>query len=159
VAAEVHHVGLTVGDLDRSVAFYSENFGLREIARNHLEGELISAQTDLAGTEIDVALLAGSNTIVELLCYANPEGRPYTLRACDPGVAHVCIVVDDLDATYEAMKQRGVEFHAPVTKLMDDDTKMVYVRDPDGVMVELLEPTEEIGLRALLARPGGTVSL
>jgi len=152
MAAEIHHVGLTVGDLDRSVAFYCENFGLREIARNHLDGERILAQTELAGTEIDVSLLAGSNTIVELLCYRNPVGQPYTLRTCDPGAAHVCIVVDDLQATCVAMEGRGVRLHARPTKLLDDDTKMVYVRDPDGVMVELLEPTAEVSVRTLLAR-------
>jgi catechol 2,3-dioxygenase-like lactoylglutathione lyase family enzyme len=159
VSAEVHHVGLTVGDLERSVAFYCEHFGLREIARNHLEGDRICEQTELPGTEIDVSLLAGSNTIVELLCYRSPAGRPYTLRACDPGAAHVCIVVDDLDATYAAMTARGVSFHARPTKLGDDDTKMVYVRDPDGVVVELVEPTEAISMRALLARTGGDLTL
>jgi catechol 2,3-dioxygenase-like lactoylglutathione lyase family enzyme len=156
---EIHHVGLTVGQLDRSVTFYCTHFGLREVARNHLEGDLISQQTELPGTEIDVAILAGANTIVELLCYSRPEGEDYRLRTCDPGAAHVCLVVEDLDATIEAMRQRGVHFHAGPVKLMDDDTKMVYVRDPDGVMVELLEPTQALALSTLLARDGGAGAL
>jgi catechol 2,3-dioxygenase-like lactoylglutathione lyase family enzyme len=159
MAPEVHHVGLTVGDLDRSVDFYSTNFGLRQIAFNTLSGELISEQTGLPDTVIDVAILAGSNTIVELLCYRNPVGDPYTLRCCDPGAAHACIVVDDLNATYEAMRDRGVPLHARPCKLMDDDTLMVYVKDPDGVIVELLEPTEDLSLTTLLAMRGGAVRL
>jgi catechol 2,3-dioxygenase-like lactoylglutathione lyase family enzyme len=159
MAPEVHHVGITVSELERSVEFYCANFGLREIARNHLDGSLISEQTELPDTEIDVSLLAGSNTVVELLCYRNPEGKPYTLRACDAGAAHVCLVVEDLDAVHAAMRQRGVNFHARPTKLMDDDTKMVYVRDPDGIIVELIEPTAELSLHSLLRRDGGTTSL
>jgi catechol 2,3-dioxygenase-like lactoylglutathione lyase family enzyme len=158
-APEVHHVGLTVGDLDRSVAFYCTHFGLREVARNHLDGELISQQTGLADTEIDVAILAGANTIVELLCYRRPVGAEHSLRTCDAGAAHVCIVVENLDSTVAAMRGRGVSFHATPVKLMDDDTKMVYVRDPDGVMVELLQPTADLSLGTLLARKSGTGGL
>jgi lactoylglutathione lyase/glyoxylase I family protein len=159
LAPDVHHVGLTVGNLDRSVEFYCANFGLREIARNHLDGPLISAQTELPGSEIDVSLLAGNNTIVELLCYRNPAGHPYTLRPCDPGAGHVCIVVDDLEATYASMQERGIVFHAGPTRLMSDETKMLYVHDPDGVMVELLEPSDELSVRTLLSRSGGTAAL
>ncbi len=149
MSAQVHHVGLAVGELQRSVDFYCTNFGLREIVRSQIDGEQISAQTGLPGTEIEVALLAGTNTIVELLCYRRPVGVPYTLRTCDPGAAHVCIVVDDLDATYDAMRERGVVFHAAPTKLVGE-TKMVYVRDPDGVIVELIEPEGGLTLEALL---------
>lgn len=116
-----------------------------------MDGEAISAQTGLADTEIDVALLAGSNTIVELLCYRRPVGRQHTLRTCDAGAAHVCIVVENLDAKYEEMRERGVTFHAQPTKLVGE-TKMVYVRDPDGVIVELIEPEGELTIEALLAR-------
>lgn len=159
MAPQIHHVGIAVGELERSVAFYREHFGLREIARNHLDGERISEQTDLPGTEIDVALLAGENLIVELLCYRSPEGLPHALRTCDAGAAHVCIVVDDLDATCAAMSAAGVAFHSRPTMLLEDDTKMIYVRDPDGIMVELLEPTTAVSLGALLERPEGAGDL
>lgn len=149
---QVHHVGLTVGNLDRSVDWYCTNLGLREIARTQLDGVLISNQTQLPGTEIDVALLAGSNTILELLCYRNPQGLPYSLRACDVGAAHVCVVVDDLDSLFAAMRDRGVAFHSKPTKLVGD-TKMIYVRDPDGVIVELIEPASDLTVAALLGLP------
>ena len=77
-------------------------------------------------------------------------GEPSTLRTCDIGAAHVCVVVDDLDATYRAMTDRGVVVHAAPTKLVGE-TKMVYVRDPDGVVVEFIEPRDDLKLCALLA--------
>jgi catechol 2,3-dioxygenase-like lactoylglutathione lyase family enzyme len=150
VRSPIHHVGLTVGDLERSVSFYTTYFGLREIAHNELRGRMISAQTDLEGVVIDVALLAGSNALLELLCYRSPQGTPAAPRACDPGTAHVCLVVEDLDATYAAMREGGVAVHARPASL-GAGTKMVYVRDPDGIFVEVIEPTDDLSLGALLA--------
>lgn len=149
----IHHAGFAVRDLDRSVEWYTGNFGFHEVARNHLSGDLISAQTDLPDTEIDVSLMAGSNTILELLCYRNPVGGDHTLRTCDVGAAHVCIVVDDLDETCARMKARGVVFHAEPCTLIGDE-RMVYVRDPDGIMVELLQTTPDITADALIALAG-----
>lgn len=152
---EIHHTGLTVGELERSVLFYTTYFGLREIARNELRGGMISAQTELENAVIDVALLAGRNVLLELLCYRSPVGRPQTPRACDPGTAHVCMVVQDLDATYEAMRQDGVRLHARPARL-GAGTKMVYIRDPDGILVEVIQPTEDLSLGALLSLGTGS---
>jgi catechol 2,3-dioxygenase-like lactoylglutathione lyase family enzyme len=150
---QIHHLGLTVGDLERSVGFYTKYFRLREVARNELRGRMISAQTDLEGSIIDVALLAGRNVLLELLCYRAPEGRVRPLRACDPGSAHVCMVVEDLEATYAAMREAGVSLHARPSRL-GAGTKMVYVRDPDGIMVEIIQPTEDLSLDRLLSLSG-----
>jgi len=148
--SQIHHAGLTVGQLERSVEFYTKYFGLRLLSRNELRGRMISAQTDLEGAVIDTALLAGENALLELLCYRAPVGRPAKLRACDPGAAHVCMVVQDLDATYEAMRADGVPLHAHPAQL-GAGTKMMYVRDPDGIMVEVIQPTEDIALARLLS--------
>jgi catechol 2,3-dioxygenase-like lactoylglutathione lyase family enzyme len=147
---QIHHFGLTVGELDRSVAFYTRYFGLREVARNELRGRMISAQTDLEGSIIDAALLAGRNVLLELLCYRSPERRSRPQRPCDPGSAHVCMVVEDLDVTYAAMRDGGVALHARPAQL-GAGTKMVYVRDPDGIMVEVIQPAEDLSLERVLS--------
>lgn len=149
MTVEVHHIGLTVSDLERSVDWYCENLGLRDIGRAHLDGAAISEQTDLADTDVDIALLAGANIVIELLRYANPLGDAYVLRACDVGSAHPCLVVEDLDAVCAAMRERGVVFHAHPARLVGQ-TRMVYVRDPDGIMIELLQPADDLRLVALL---------
>jgi catechol 2,3-dioxygenase-like lactoylglutathione lyase family enzyme len=147
--SQIHHAGLTVGELERSVKFYTRYFGLRVLSRNELRGRMISAQTDLEGVLMDTAMLAGDNALLELLCYRSPEGRPAALRACDPGAAHVCMVVADLDATYDAMRADGLPLHARPAQL-GAGTKMMYVRDPDGIMVEVIQPSEDISLARLL---------
>jgi catechol 2,3-dioxygenase-like lactoylglutathione lyase family enzyme len=157
MVAQIHHVGLTVGELNRSVAFYTRHFGLREVARNELRGRMISAQVDLDAAVIDVALLAGTNLLLELLCYRSPRGRPYEGRVCDPGAAHVCMVVDDLDAACELMRAQGVVLHARPARL-GTGTKMVYVRDPDGIMVEMIQPSDDLSLNTLLRLGGDEAS-
>jgi catechol 2,3-dioxygenase-like lactoylglutathione lyase family enzyme len=152
-ASQIHHAGLTVGELERSVDFYTRYFGLRVLSRNELRGRMISAQTDLEGAVMDTALLAGDNALLELLCYRSPVGEPAALRACDPGAAHVCMVVADLDATYEAMRSDGVSLHARPAQL-GAGTKMMYVRDPDGIMVEVIQPADDISLVRLLSPSG-----
>lgn len=149
MSVEVHHLGLTVSDLERSVEWYCTNLGFREIGRAHLDGAAISEQTDLADTDIDIALLAGENIVIELLRYVNPLGDDYVLRTCDVGAAHPCLVVSDLEATCAAMRERGVVFHARPANLVGE-TVMVYVRDPDGIMIELIQPAEDLKLCTLL---------
>ncbi len=153
MTVEVHHLGLTVSDLERSVEWYCTNLGFRDIGRAHLDGAAISEQTDLADTDVDIALLAGENIVVELLRYANPLGDAYVLRTCDVGAAHPCLVVSDLEATCAAMRERGVVFHARPANLVGK-TLMVYVRDPDGIMIELIQPADDLQLCALLDAGG-----
>lgn len=148
-AAQIHHVGLTVGELNRSAEFYARHFGLREVARNELRGRMISRQVDLEEAVIDVALLAGENMLLELLCYRSPRGVAYGGRACDPGAPHVCMVVEDLKATYEALRAAGAALHAEPARL-GAGTWMMYVRDPDGIMVEVIEPSDDLSLATLL---------
>jgi catechol 2,3-dioxygenase-like lactoylglutathione lyase family enzyme len=61
--SEIHHVRLTVAHLERSVAFYTRYFGLREVGRNELRGRMVSAQTALEGVVIDVALLGRGRSL------------------------------------------------------------------------------------------------
>jgi uncharacterized glyoxalase superfamily protein PhnB len=63
------------------------------------------------------------------------------------------MVVEDLDATYEAMRADGVPLHAHPAQL-GAGTKMMYVRDPDGIMVEVIQPAQDISLARLLSLSG-----
>jgi catechol 2,3-dioxygenase-like lactoylglutathione lyase family enzyme len=150
----LHHFGMTVSDIERSVAFYSEHFGLTYIGGNRFEGETISAQTGLPGTVLQTALLAGPNTIVEFLQYDSPEGVSQAPRPCDVGAAHACIVVQSIDEVLARMRAAGHSPHAQPCALVEN-TRMVYVRDPDGILIELLEPSPVIMLSTLLPSATG----
>ena len=69
---------------------------------------------------------------------------PARIEPRDVGAAHLCFVVDDLPAAYEQLREAGVDsFVSPPVQV---DTGIntggygLYLRDPDGILVELFQP-------------------
>lgn len=147
----LHHVGLTVADADKSAAFYCKYFELREIGRWPLAGEKISRAVMVPDTDLVAVLLATADekTVVELIEYATPKGRPYALNNNDVGATHVCFFVDDLEALASRMEEDGVKLNAPVQELVEG-TPMMYLQDPDGINIEVLQPGPGLQLSELL---------
>jgi catechol 2,3-dioxygenase-like lactoylglutathione lyase family enzyme len=136
------HTGITVSDLTRSIRFYRELLGCEVSPVVHAEGPFFEAITGVPGCQIDVAFARLPGHVSELLCYRQPAGQPSTLRACDPGFMHVCIKVADLDKVIELVRGAGFEAVGPMQRATGgpvDGLKVVYVRDPDGVVLELIE--------------------
>src|SRR5215470_5757226 len=93
------HTGITVTNLERSLAFWRDVLGFQLSHRPHQTGELASEITGVPGAEISIAVLKGYGHKIELLEYLAPSGRKrVVLRPCDVGSVHVAFTVDDLDA-------------------------------------------------------------
>ena len=154
MATSVHHFCMTVSDMDRSVEFYTRYFDLEPVLRTDLNGEKISAAMEIPDTDLEAVLLAGANILFELIQYRSPKGEPYSATPADVGVAHPCFAVEDLDATYARMTADGVHFTVAPQEL-GWETKMTYCHDPDGLIVELLQPGPPLALERLLGREAG----
>jgi catechol 2,3-dioxygenase-like lactoylglutathione lyase family enzyme len=136
------HTGVTVSDLDRSITFYRDLLGCEVSQPVRAEGPFFEAITGVPGCQIDIAFVRLPGHIMELLCYRHPAGRVSTLRPCDPGFVHVCLKVSDLDRVVGLVRGAGLEpagavqevTHGPLSGI-----KCVYVRDPDGFVLELIE--------------------
>ncbi|EXG82619.1 VOC family protein [Cryptosporangium arvum] len=146
----MNHIGVPVSDLDRSVRWYEDVLG---IAAN---GVTISADNAALGAVLEVEnpamraafSLAGDNVLLELIQYDRPTPKPFTGRNCDVGMMHLCFEVDDLDAAVRDLKERGVHLNADPVVLAAGDgihpgalagTRILYLRDPDGIQLELFE--------------------
>ena len=145
----LHHVGLTVRDLERSIAFYKELFDLEEIARVEMEGPMVSTNLDVEGAEISVVLLKGDNSILEFIEYKAPtNGLDWDRGNADIGAAHVCFAVDDVDAFQAKLEATGHKLNGPPNDPIPDGpakgSRFAYFRDPDGITVEVLQPGEGI---------------
>jgi catechol 2,3-dioxygenase-like lactoylglutathione lyase family enzyme len=139
-AAGMHHMGLTVSDLDRSVAFYTR-FGFDVTARIEEEGEEVEHGVGVAGAKLRVALLESENSRLELIQYLNPGDGPKPLPNNGTGAAHLCVEVADVDRAYEELRAAGIDFFSePVTH--ESGIRWVYCRDPDGITTELLQVLE-----------------
>src|SRR5437762_12995470 len=99
--AGADHTGITVSNLERSLAFWRDVLGFELSHTAYQTGELAKEITGVAGAEIKLAVVksAGGHKI-ELLEYSAPAERKrgVNLRPCDVGSVHVALIVDDLDA-------------------------------------------------------------
>jgi catechol 2,3-dioxygenase-like lactoylglutathione lyase family enzyme len=141
----VHHIGVPVKDLQASMDWYRELFGIEpEFVRisEGPEGPELDDAVGLKGVSVSVAYLRVGNTLLELLQYHQPQGEPFALRNCDIGALHVCFQVEDIHATHAALAEAGVTFSVEPTRLDYGplvDHWFCYFRDPDGIQLELFQ--------------------
>ena len=143
------HVSVTVSDMERSLAFYCDLLGLKEVERHHLEGETISKMAGKPDVVMEVVRLEAPETqgvMLDLQQYVTPEGTVSEAQLGDVAHSHFCFGVPDVWAAYRELKAKGVEFVSePVS--FDLEWGIVYVvffKDPDGFILELMQvPIEQ----------------
>lgn len=141
----VHHVGVSVADLERSIGFWEGMLGASARDRRVLEGPRLGDLVGYAGPRIDSCWfdLPGGVSL-ELLDYLEPEATPYEPGTAHPGNVHVCLLVDDASTACEHAVGCGARLvgDAPieVTRGPKAGSRVAYVTDPDGVTIELYEP-------------------
>jgi catechol 2,3-dioxygenase-like lactoylglutathione lyase family enzyme len=147
--AGIFHTGLTVSDLDRSIAFYRDLLGLELVAQWDSSQPYLRAVVGYPDAELRIALLRlpqrgdGPGHHVELLEYRRPRGARGDAHTYNPGNAHIAFMVDDLDATYAELAAKGVRFKsAPVeiTHGRNTGARAVYLFDPDDITLEMIQP-------------------
>jgi diaminopimelate decarboxylase len=144
----VDHVSLTVDDLDRSVGFYCGLLGLTLHDRGRLEPELIEQMTGMPNAEVDYADVDLGSRILELLHHRTAAAhRPVASRQERPESVHIGLRVDDAAAVHGRLTAAGFAPLSPPRTLPDDGSGwsgsiVFYVRDPDGVMLEIVERAE-----------------
>jgi len=102
------HTGITVTNLERSVAFWRDVLGFELSHRAHHTGDLASEVTGVPGADIWIAVLKAPGHKIELLEYRAPSDRKRAeLIPCDVGSVHVALTVDNLDAVLSAIAASG----------------------------------------------------
>ena len=139
------HTGITVSNLEQSLAFWRDVLGFELSHTAHQTGELAREITGVADAEIKLAVLrAPGGHKIELLEYLAPPDRKRRvgLRPCDVGSVHVALLVDDLDAVLESIAASGWKAAGKPQTLTTGPNagkRVVYVRDPDGTTIEFME--------------------
>lgn len=135
------HVGVVVDDLDAATAFFV-GLGFEHEGGWLVEGEIVSNINGLDGVRADVAMVRTPDRTgrLELVKYHTPadaEGvHPWPANRL--GFRHICIEVEDLDGIVERLGDEGFD---TVGKVQDygDVYRLVYVRGPEGLIVELAQ--------------------
>jgi len=124
--AKIIHTMIRVLDLDRSIKFYQQAFGLTPSHELDFESfALVYLRNDENDMEIELTLNKGETT-------------PYTHGS---GYGHVAVCVDNLDAEYLRFSELGFEPTDIVAFAPDDNllARFFFVTDPDGFEIEVLE--------------------
>jgi lactoylglutathione lyase len=77
-----------------------------------------------------------------ILEYRGVERTPVDPATANPGTGHFCLFVDDLDRLYADLVGKGIEFVSEVqtpTWGPNEGGRLVYMKDPDGIRVELVQ--------------------
>jgi lactoylglutathione lyase len=120
------HIALRVKDLDASLAFYGK-LGFREMTR------LLNDR----GEPWIVYLRINDDQYLELF----PKGVQGPAAAENAtGIFHICLTVEDIDATVAHLEEVGIGLSRPRPKTIGiDGNRGMWIEDPDGTQIEVME--------------------
>jgi catechol 2,3-dioxygenase-like lactoylglutathione lyase family enzyme len=150
-ALSANHVGMTVSDLSRSIAFYRDLLGFHvAYERGEVTAEYMPRLVGIPGARLKIAGLDIPGLHLDLIEYLEPKIRRAAAAGptSDVGNVHLGYTVDDLWAAYRVLSAAGVRFKsAPVSPTMGPNKGgwAVYFVDPDGVTLEMIQPPSPAG--------------
>jgi lactoylglutathione lyase len=145
-----HHTGFTVRSLERSLAFYRDLLGFEVAFQWNPQAPYIGELVGYPDVDLHSVILRipGSDTFLELLEYRGIPVTTVDMKNGNIGNGHIAFTVDELDPVYERLKKAGVaSVSAPVTPTIGPNRggRAIYMIDPDGFRVELIETRQSFG--------------
>ena len=120
---ELIHTCYRIGDIDRSVAFYTA-LGFEERRRLPIRDEAINVFMGLPGDDDRLELTYNFGV------------DSYEIGT---GYGHIAVSVDDLEQTLVALKEQGIEPEREPYRVREGSSLICFVRDPDGYRIELID--------------------
>lgn len=121
------HTMLRVGDMDRSLAFYTEVLGMKELRRrDYPEGKFTLAFVGY-GPESETAVLELTH---------NWETKSYDVGT---GYGHIAIEVEDAYKACDEVRRRGGKVTREAGPMKHGATVIAFVEDPDGYKIEFIQ--------------------
>ena len=146
-----HHPGIRVSDIERSAQFYIDALG----------GHWQTSPMTYEGPDADLIMGGTPNTRFKVCHIGFDEGTIELFefvpsRPVDPivpahgGIIHYAFQVDDVPAALERVERAGGKRYWPEVRDMDPGFQVVYVTDPDGHVLELIDISIEDLVRGLV---------
>lgn len=137
----IHHVAVSVPDLDAAEAFYCGVLGFEMAARYDFDAsEQGDRILDLNNAAARSIMIKAGNLYLEVFEFLSPEPQAQNRRpVCDHGYTHIAFEVDDIERAYRALAEAGVRWHCPIQEYKSDEEwyQNAYGRDPFGNVVEV----------------------
>ena len=123
----VLHTMIRVGDLDRSIRFYTEALGMQLLRRKDYPGGSFTLAFVGYGSEEEGA-------VIELT--HNWDTSSYDLGS---GFGHIAIATDDIEGACERVRSLGGRVTREPGPMKHGSTVIAFVEDPDGYKIEFIE--------------------
>src|SRR6266542_240134 len=139
-------IGMTVEDMDRSIAFYTQALGFAKMSDVEVAGSDYERLQGVFGLRARVVRLRLGGEEIELMEYIAPRGRPVPAdsRSHDRWFQHIAIVVSDMDRAYAWLRQHRVAHASSGPQRLPDwnanagGIRAFGFKDPDGHTLEVL---------------------
>ena len=143
--AKIHHTAIIVKNLDESLYFYHDILGLgfSNEPSPWFEGPELAQGVNVPDARLrQASLTIGEHSTLELIEYSNRIGDDSPVVQNYLGAMHMAFQVPDVQAAYNELKAKGVEFYSE-PNVVDEGVlagwRWVYFHDPDGIPIELVE--------------------
>jgi glyoxylase I family protein len=136
------HLGICVSDLERSLRFYRDVLGCKEVGRLEMEGGTADTINEMEGVEVRAIYLERDSWRLELIEFPKPgcigEKTPRPMNQL--GLTHLSLRVDDLEAVCAQLEAGGGSL-LPATRIGGPHmpVHVIMAHDPDGVRLELIQ--------------------
>src|SRR6266700_5310371 len=143
---EVGAIGLTVGDLDHELTFYTNTLPFELVSISEASGQDQDALLGLHGVHLRVATLKLGDEHITLTAHIGNRGRPIPAdsQSYDHWFQHIAIVVHDMDKAYEQLRQHKVKHVSTAPQTLPAwnkgaaGIKAFYFRDPEDHVLEII---------------------
>ena len=141
--AELFHIGLTVKNLERSIAFYRDIAEMQEGESLEVQSPAFDRLTNNPGAKLKVIYMQAGSFLLQLIEYVAAGGTTLDLHHNNVGSPHISLYVTDVEAKYRQLTSRGdVTITSDIIQIAPT-MRSFYTEDPDGVPVEFLQLTGE----------------
>lgn len=131
-------VGLVVRDFDRALAFYRDKLGLAPTRRLSMDAET-ARRAGIGSAAFEIQYMQAGEANLKLVRFQTPPPPGPAGTDGASGYRYVTLWVKDLGKTHAEWRAKGVEFlSAPIRRT--PELQMVFLKDPDGNLIELLGP-------------------
>jgi catechol 2,3-dioxygenase-like lactoylglutathione lyase family enzyme len=137
-----NHTSFTVADIDKSVEFWTHHLGFKAASVSPRQGSWQEEVTGIPGASLMVAHLYGHGHHIEFIQYLQGAIAGAPQQPAQAAAAHVCLEVDDIQKTWAELMAAGATGQGRIADVSTGPVSgcfAAYIRDPNGIMIELLE--------------------